>query len=48
MVGEGAYEGYYAVLAFTHQEIGTSMGRIDGFIVQGELPPAPDAVAIAE
>jgi hypothetical protein len=48
MVGEGAYEGYYAVLAFTHQEIGTSMGRIDGFIVQGEQPPAPDAVAIAE
>jgi hypothetical protein len=41
LVGEGAYEGLYAVLAST--DLGSTNGTLQGFIVQGEVPPAPEA-----
>jgi hypothetical protein len=41
LVGEGAYEGLYAVLAST--DLGDTNGTLQGFIVQGEIPPAPEA-----
>ncbi len=37
MIGDGAYEGYYAVFTFHHQD--GSDGTLEGFVIQGELPP---------
>jgi hypothetical protein len=44
LVGEGAYEGFYAVLAST--DLGDTNGTLQGFIVQGEIPPAPKAAGM--
>ena len=41
MIGEGAYEGHYAVFTFQHQ--GGTTGTLEGVIVAGEIPPAPEA-----
>ncbi len=41
MIGEGAYEGHYAV--FTFQQLGGTTGTLEGVIVAGEIPPAPEA-----
>ena len=41
MVGEGGYDGYYAV--FTFDRTSPINGTFEGFIVQGDPPPAPEA-----
>lgn len=42
-VGEGAYEGLHAV--FEHQTDGeTGVWELRGYVIEGELPPAPEPV----
>lgn len=41
-VGEGDYEGLVALVVSTEEQTGGGSSLVEGYIVDGDLPPAPD------